>query len=382
MNQIDFHLPARIVNGLDSCFKLGEFAASFGERAVLIVESTLVDNPQIQILHDSLKRHRINYIEFNDIASGSSQEVLHTILQKSRVSKPQVFITVGGIRTLAIGRLIASLSLSKTSIERFMAGESAGADPVPLIDIAATGRDSFSAASYIFLSERFAGKPIFIKQEVNPVRMVMFDPKIIQGIPAKQLAFLIFDHLLAAMENLTSELSNPISEVNAQAALAYGARALRMGLAQIKDIKTSIELCTGACLQLVAMANSGLGPGSAIIAAINSRFGIPKAWLSTVFLPHICELYTNQQAALLVPFAQALGEDTDSLSLDETGHRIAIVLRRFIAKHDLPVRLRDLKFDLDKLQEISDIAMDIPFVRQGPFPFTPANMMDLLRKAF
>jgi alcohol dehydrogenase class IV len=210
----------------------------------------------------------------------------------------------------------------------------------------------------------------------------IFDPKLLQAIPQKQLSFLLSDHLLMAFESLISNRANAMSDVHAKAALEHGAQAIRLNLASSKDLKAVMEFCiAGGCLTL-AIATSGLGPGSAAVAALNSRFGIPKAWASAVLLPHLIESLGASQGAKLVGFAQALGEDAETINLETLSNRIAAVLRRIIAKLEQPARLRDFKLTLDNLREVADLAMTVDFVKQGLTPINHNQMLEILRKAY
>jgi len=382
MNQADFHLPARLVTGLDSSFRLGDITASIGTRAVLLLEEGLHENPQTQILLDSLKRVSINHITFEGLRSGSSVETIHTILEKSRVAKPQVFIAVGSIRTLSLARLLGALTNSKISIERFIAGEKVKEAPVPVIDVPSTGLDPFAGAPYIFFCERFVATPIFIPQERNPVTAILFDPKIPQSLSKKEISYQIFENLLLLVEILFSTHRSQFTNPFAQAGIDEGVKAIRQIVTHNHDAKAVQTLCESGAFTTMSLASGSIGPVYAIVAAINARFGISKSWVSAILLPYTVEWYGPTNASVFKTFVSALGEDSDNLSPDEFSHKIAGTLRRFIAKLDLPPRLRDLKLTLDNLQEAATIADTLSISRLGPIATNPQLTMDFLRKAF
>lgn len=381
MSLYSFHLPVQLLAGLDSLMKVPDAIHEYGDRVMLLSESSLKVNSQYQSFLAQLDRLRLNIIHFDDMEASHSVDGLHNILQKTRVSRPQVLIAMGGIRTLGLARIMATLGNSKVSLERFLAGEKVKEPGLPLIDIPSSCRDPYCGTPHILVAESFIGRPLWIEQKPSPVRLSVFDPKLHMGIPQKQAVLFLFDHILLCTDLLVSSLGNPISEANTQASIIAGVHALRSIASQGKDLKANLEACAAGALGVTALATASPGLGTAITTVLHTRFHIPKSLAAAIVLPHLLELYTPYKGAHFVACAQALGADTDSSEASQASLQVAQALRRISGKMTLPVRLGDLRIGQDQIQECAALVMDLSFIRTAPFTVSHSHIIDLLRKA-
>lgn len=381
MSLYSFHLPVRLLAGLDSLMKVPEAIHEFGDRVMLLSESSLKSNAQYQTFLAQIDRLHLNIIHFDDMETCHTVDALHNILQKTRVSRPQVLIAMGGIRTLGLARIMATLGNSKVSLERFLSGEKIKETGIPLIDVPSSCRDPYCGTSHVLFAESFIGRPLWIQQEPSPVRLSVFDPKLHLGIPQKQSVLFLYDHILLCTDILSSSMSNPISEANAQASIIAGVHALRSIASQGKDLKANLEACAAGALGVTALAASSPGLGTAVSTVLHTRFHIPKSLAAAIILPHLLELYAPYKGAHFVACAQALGADTDSAEASHASVQAAQALRRISGKMTLPSRLGDLKIGQDQIQECAALVMDLSFIRSAPFSITHSHVIDLLRKS-
>jgi alcohol dehydrogenase len=328
-----------------------------------------------------LDRMHVNSIRFEDMELNSGIDQLHAILAKSRASRPHFIIAAGGMRTLSIGRLLASLSPATTSIERFLAGEIPIEKPLPQFNIAASARDPWCGSPFLLLGETFLGKPHFLPQAGSSVQASFFDPKLHQGLPQKQACMFLFDLLLLCADIMAASTINSISACNATESAITAAHALRTISSSGTGLKASMEACAAGALSTVAAAASGPSFGVALAMVLHARFRIPKSLVASILLPHILEMYGAFRGNQFQSLAEALGVDIDTSEPELAPQRAAQVLRRITAMLNLPARLQELKVGQDQIQESAALAMELPFIVNAPFPVHASHFVELLRKA-
>lgn len=382
MGVLDIQVPNRMLFGIDALAKVGEVARSCGERAIVITESEIQDNPFVGQLKTILSRSGVNTLVFDELRPNSGNEAIQNIITMVKASKPSSVVALGGMRTLAIARTVSAIAPSATSLERFLAGESVRGPAIPLISVPSTCRDHFMARPHYVMTDGFGRRPVVVSSPVENIRLVVLDPKVSTGLSPKYYSVVVMDVLAAAIEAYLSSQSNFYSDILALQAIDNIAHAYMELAHNPKDIRPRLKLAEACLLTGLAMTGSNLGLGGAVSFAVNSRFNIPKAWASTALLPFLLDLHAANQPQRVANVAKALGEEIDSFTSEEAALRASKAVRRIVAKLELPSRLRDFNLSMDMLPEIADIAAEMEFARAVPFAVSHPTVYDLVKQAF
>lgn len=382
MSSLDILFPHRILFGIDSINRAGELVRTFGPRAMIITEAAVHDNPYLNQLKSVLARSAVQTLVFDEIDAASGTEVFHNILNMTRASKPSAVLALGGMKALTMGRTLACLAEGKVSLERYLAGEELTGPGLPFISIPSTCRDHFLAQNSFVMTDHYRQRPVLLASPDAMIRYVILDPKISTALSAKYYSVVVMDVLLAAAEAYLSNHANFLADTQALGALDKISGAYLDLAHSPKDIRPRIKMAEAGLLSGLALGISSQGIGGAISYAANSRFGIPKSWAATALLPHILDLHAGHQPARVAAIAQALGEDTETLSPEDGAAKASRAVRRIIARLDLPSRLRDFNFSVDMVPELAEIALELPFLRHVPFAVNHQLLYDLIKQAF
>jgi alcohol dehydrogenase len=382
MGVLDIQNPNRIHFGIDALNKAGDIARVCGERAVIITESELRDNPYLAQLQSVMSRAGVNCLVFDDLRATSGNETIQTIINTARASKAHSVIGFGGMKAISIARTVAALAPSRVGLERFLAGEQPREAGLPFISVPTTCRDHFMTQPNYVMTDGFRQRPVVVRTPLYNNRLVVLDPKISMSLSPKYYNVVLLDVLLAAIEAYTSAGANFHSDMLSMRAIETIGQCYSEVAFNPKDIRPRVRASEACLLTSQALSTTSLGIGAAISFAVNSRYNIPKSWAATAVLPFLLDLHAIHQPARVASIARALGEEIDAYTSEEAALRASKAVRRIVAKFELPSRLRDFNVSIDMLPEIAEIAAELEYSRSVPFTASHQAIYDLVKQAY
>ncbi len=138
MPDILFHVPARVVFGLDTVNRIGQVVAEHGERAFLVTEAILYEGKLINRVQDILEKKGVQHIVFDEVVPNATSTTVDDGVTLARGSHADVIIGLGGVRTLSIARCIAMTAPGSHDMDEFLSGIQPPGDPLPYIEVPTT----------------------------------------------------------------------------------------------------------------------------------------------------------------------------------------------------------------------------------------------------
>ncbi|MFQ3620739.1 MAG: iron-containing alcohol dehydrogenase [Spirochaetales bacterium] len=370
MAEVIFEIPGTLYFGSDVLNLVGNISANLGKRAMLLADYNLHENRSIESVIDSLHRKGIQTILIDDLHSGT----LASTVDLAQTSRIEFIIAMGGGSTLQSGREVAFRYRKN--------GKTQEAQRATYLEILTVLRFPFLFRNTFLEVDLLKNS---IKTPLLPEGMyrgVLIDPALMGGLSSKYAATLLIDSLLHAFEGYLSTESNFLSENQFRGALIHLGEALDSMLAGEKSLKPRVKATQGGILSALGYANLRFGPALALTHTIYYRFGIPKSWIGTVFLPHLADLYEDSHPQHLAKAAKLIGEDTFGLTAEEAASAFSSKIRRSLALLGLPSRLRDFDLKLPKLVEAAEAAAALEGSSLFHIPFSIEELYDFLKRSF
>ena len=96
MPDILFHVPTRVVFGLDTVNRIGQLAAEYGERAFLVTEAILYEGKVINRVQDILDKKGMQHIVFDEVVPNATSRTVDDWVTLARGAHADVVIGLGG----------------------------------------------------------------------------------------------------------------------------------------------------------------------------------------------------------------------------------------------------------------------------------------------
>jgi alcohol dehydrogenase class IV len=382
MPDVLFHVPTRVVFGLDTVNRVPQLVSELGERVFLVTEAILYESKVIGRMQELLDKKGLPYIVFDEVVPNATSKIVDAGVSLARGSHADVVIGLGGIKTLSIAKCIAMTTPAKNEMDDFLAGVQPDAPPLSYIEVPTTCRNPFMFLDEYLVVDAKDRTGRMGRTQKGITKALVMDPKLSLGLPAKYTATTVMDTLLGCVEGFLSARANFLSDTYFLKAIEILGALIREGVQNTDDARMRGGASTAGLLCGLGLITSKLGIGSALSFAINARFLAPKSWVSTILLPYVMEFAVNVRGDRLVEIARLLGEDVKGLPPVEAPAKAIEAVRRIIASLNLPTRLREFDLSLDEMIEVAGAARSYDMMNYLPRVVSTEDVYEMIKSAF
>jgi alcohol dehydrogenase class IV len=350
----EYHLPVRLIFGRAKLERLGEVAAGYGRKALLVTgkhsarATGLLDRSLALLEGTGLATVVFDRVEPNPLTT-----TVHAGAELARAEACDVVIGLGGGSALDTAKGIAFAAVNPGDISEYIFGKP-GAGALPIVAVtttAGTGSEGDSLA--VFTNPATKDKKSLKSPFIYPKASII-DPELLTTLSPALIAATGIDVLCHAMEGFIGRRSQPISDAMALQAIALIGRNLPAVYEDPGDV---------AAWEKVALANT-LGGMVIDCAGVALLHGLEHPVSGLLDVTHGQGL-----AAMLIPFmefsleaaagkfkaiAAALGEDTAGRT-DAAAAALSVdAVRRLLERLRLTPRLRDLGVTWEQVEWLSE----------------------------
>jgi alcohol dehydrogenase len=407
MDELILRIPATIIFGADALTRVSSAVSEYGSRALILTESALREAKYVPRLQDLLERRGIHCIVYDDVTPGGGSESLNEIISLARSSQIQMIIGMGGMKVLTAARLASMAVPNRLGLEDIL--QSGGLRPgercLPYIEVPSSCRNHFMLKDFVIITDNETKSPQVIRVPADIAKLIVIDPRISLTLSPRYTGAVMMDSLLASIEGYLSPRASFLSDATLLQAIEMLSSNVVEACRPTGNERARTRAAEAGLLAAIGLSMSSQGVGGAVAYALNSRFDIPKSWVSTVLLPHIVDNIASVRPEKLARLARALGESLDDedlrvasrrggeslgtvavsvkeLSPSQLASRISSAIRRLIGVLDLPNRLRDFDLPLDEMNDVAEIAAVMDMSATSPVPFSAEEIFDLIKQAF
>jgi alcohol dehydrogenase len=383
MPDVLFHVPTRVIFGLDTVNRIAQVASELGERAFLVTEAILYEGKVISRVQELLDKKGVAHIVFDEVVPNATSKTVDEGVALARGSKAGVVIGLGGMRTLSIAKSIAmTAGGAEGEMDDYLSGVQPQHAPLPYIALPTTCRDPFLLTDeYLVCDARDRTARIGRAQKAI-TKAVIVDPKLSLTLPAKYTATTILDTILAAIEGFLSNRANFLSDTCFTRAIELAAPLAREGSQNVDDLRMRSNASAAGLLVALGLSTSKLGIGSALAYAVNARFLAPKSWVAAILLPYVLEFSLNVRGDRIAAIARLLGEDISDATPVEAPQRAVEAVRRLVSSLNLPSRLREFDTGLDEMIEVAGTARSFDMMNYLPRVVSTEDIYEMIKAAY
>ncbi len=382
MPDILFHIPTRVVFGLDTINRIGQIVSELGERVFLVTEAILYEGTVIARVQEILDKKGVPHIVFDEVVPNATSRTVDDGVTLARGSHADVVVGLGGVRTLSIAKCIAMTAPARGDMDEFLSGVQPQTPPLAYVEVPTTCRDPFLFGDeYLLVDGRDRSARIGRTQK-GITRAALIDPKLSLTLPAKYTATTIMDTLLGCVEGYLSSRANFLSDTYFVRAIEMVGGLVKEGIQNVDDVRARMNASIAGLLMALGLSTSRQGIGAALSFAVNARYMAPKSWVSTILLPYVMEFAVNVRGDRIAEVGRLLGEEvTDASSVDAPVRAIDAV-RRIISSLGLPTRLREFDVTLDEMIDVAGAARSLDMMNYLPRVVSTEDIYELIKSAF
>lgn len=364
----EFQNSAKILSGNRAIEHIGFELLSLGvSRPLVLTNQQLLDLKIATVVLDALADTEATVATvFTDVPVDSSVAVVNEVARVFRETQADAIVAIGGGSVLdtAKGAAIV-LTRGATDLLQYRGAESLrGRRSVAFIAIpttAGTGSEATSAA-VIKDTERHL-KLSFQSLSLLP-DVAILDPRMTLKLPSRLTASTAMDALTHAVESVSCQQANPLSDNYARSAIDLIREYLPHALDRPDDERARLALANAALMAGVAFSNAMVGIVHAMGHAAGGVAGVAHGEAMALLLPHgmtynsdaVCDRYGEilLNLAGIDVYAATPPAERGQAAIDAVRALLALLHERT----GLPVTLSQAGVNAGQIPEIASVALD------------------------
>ncbi|MDA9857755.1 iron-containing alcohol dehydrogenase [Rubripirellula sp.] len=375
MQSFDIHNQTRFIFGEGSISQLGELAASYRPRCVLVVSDRGImeaghDAAALQSLHDA----GIKVASFHDFAENPTSEMVEAGVRKAAEVKPDLLVGLGGGSSMDCCKGINFVYSCGGRIHDYHGVGKATSDMLPMIAIPTTGGTGSEAQSFALISDAETHVKMACGDKRAACRIAILDPELTLTQPEAVTALTGIDAISHAIETYVSTRRNLISTTYSRRAFGLLARGFSRVLTQPTDMEARCLMQMGACLAGMAIETSMLGAAHATANPLTARHDITHGQAVGMMLPAVIRMNGTVHADW---YAELMREVDPTVSEQEAPDRLAEMVVEWLREADLKISLDELSIPTEGIDTYVQDALKQWTGTFNPVPLDAQRARDL-----
>jgi|OpeIllAssembly_1097287.scaffolds.fasta_scaffold210137_1 alcohol dehydrogenase len=376
-----FHLPTKLVHGLNAMTLVGKEAKRLGVKKALVVTDAGVKGAGlIDGALKSLESEGIPAVVFGEVEMDPGTTTVGKGIDLLKAEGCNGVIVVGGGSPMCAGKAMALVGTNGGSITDYEGSEKYKVPPLPVIGIPTTaGAGSEVSATFIITDEKRNYKMSIAGSRVYPDVAIM-DPLLLLNIPFWPGVNAGMDALSHAVGACCTDFATPVTDSLAMASIAIMMKHLAPHvLTQDLDAKNQ---------QLIASVMANMACGNAkldLIHALSHPLGsyhMPHGLANGILIPYVMEFNLPVCEDTFARMAIAMGEDRSGLTTRQLARSAIERVKELFVEVGFPIRLPSDVVDPKDIPAMVKQAMTRPMTKFNRRKSTEKDLTRIYEKAF
>jgi alcohol dehydrogenase class IV len=377
---VGFSLPTRVRMGSGAIETVGESAADFGDRALIVTDEGVRAAGLLEPVIDSLAAAGIDHAVFDEIASDPSVAAVEGAAAAIEAQAADLVVAVGGGSPIDTGKAAAAIAAGGGSIQQYEGIDTLSAGALPLIAVPTTVGTGSEVTRGAVISEPASEKKMVVVDDALYPRLAVLDPRSVAGLPGPVAAATGMDALAHAIEGYTTLAASPISDALCLTAMRAIGSSLRPAVAGDPD--ALYRMLQASCLAGAGFHNAGLGLAHALSSILGGHYHVHHGVATAIFLPHVMRFNVEADVGKFADVASALGEFRGERSHRELADLAPDAVAALMSDTGLPTTLREVDVPEDRFAEMAEEALDHIDRPGNPRANDRDDLEQLYRRAF
>ena len=329
MYPFEFDMTTKAVFGAGAVARVGELAAGFGKKALLITydEKFVKDVGFYQKVAESCKTAGVTLLNAFGVKSNPTMEHAAGVITLAKKEKPDVLIALGGGSAMDEAKFVGVAAGYDGDPWDFVTGKAPITKTLPLIAVVTIPATSSELNGTSVMSyEKIQRKDGFLSPIMRP-KYAVLDPELTYSIPVKQTAYSAADivsHLLEAYIGHGLDWA-PFQDHYCQGGIRTIMECMDRILADPKDKEARAQMMWTASYAWNGFYPCGLGPADATIHvlghSLSNFYDTPHGAAMSVTIPATMRYFLTTKTKKLAGIAREVFavREADDLAAAKAG---------------------------------------------------------------
>jgi len=377
-----FFLPTEVITGRGCFAQLGEVAARFDGRPMIVCGRRAVR--QAGLLDravELLREKRLAPVVFDQVVGEADLATVEEGLARAREEGCSLLIGLGGGSAMDTAKAIAGLGPLPGTVWEYHEGRPLEGPGWPLITVPTTAGTGAEVTKNAVLINPRTGVKKSIRDDSWFARVALVDPLNTVSMPPEITASTGSDALTQAIEAFTSIGAGPVTDALAMRAIELIGHSLLRAYQNGQDLDAREGMSMGSLMAGMAMASARLGGVHGMAHPLGSHYHIPHGVVCGLLLPYTMEYNLDYAVVKYAQVARLLGVDIEGLSTEEAARRAVEKVRELMEALHIPAHLREFGVTKEGLGRIIEESLPSGSLKHNPRPLGAEDVRRILEAA-
>lgn len=380
---IGFRMPTRVHVESGAVSRLPEAARSLGiQSALLVVDSglrTATEWPSVvaRALEDTGIRTRI----FDRVEANPRTTTAAEASDVIREDDLDGVVALGGGSVLDAAKAAAMLATNELKVTQYEGKNRYAARPKPMVAIPTTCGTGSEVTWVSVLTHEPTRSKISIKGDSMFPDQALVDAELLSTLPGELVASTGLDALTHAVECVTCQAANAISDALAHQAVTLIFRYLERAVADIEhDDEAREAMARASTLAGMAFGNADVAAVHCLSEALGGLYDVPHGLTNAVLLAPVMRYHQRVATPALAALDRAVFPDAASRDGDESdrAEHFLEALEELCRKVGIP-GFDALGVREEDHERLAEAAVRNGSNRSNPQPMSPSSYREILR---
>jgi len=337
-----FYLPTRIIFGPGAIEKTGKEVAELVHKVIIVTGRTSARKMGfLQKVENSCAAAGVTTVLFEEVEPNPSLKTVERGTEVAKKENCQAIIGLGGGSALDAAKAIALLCANPPPLTQYFGKNKAPHPALPLIAIPTTAGTGSEVTPYAVLTNTEKEphqKQIITEDSIFP-RKTLIDPELTLSLPPDITTDTGIDALSHAVESYTSNRAFTLVEGLAKESITLLSKNLPLIRKNPENLQLRSSILYASLLAGLCIAQTGTILVHGMGYPLTSELGLTHGRANGLLLPWVCQFNLKSAPKKFAQLAQALGERTEDLTIEQAAEKSVEALSRLLDKLGIPKRL-------------------------------------------
>lgn len=342
MTAFDFKNPVQLHCGPGKFKSVGEVAARYGKKALLVASDSAKPTGQLAALEQYLDSSGIRHAVYDQFMQNPLSTLVEEGAGVARREDCDLVIGIGGGSAMDMAKGIAFSALNEGSIWDYVFGRKVGTRALPMILIPTTaGTGSEANRTAVFTNPETNDKKGLVNPLIYP-KAAIIDPELMLTLPKRVIAGPGADVLFHALESYISKNAHPVSEMLSLRAIELISQYLPVVYDDVKNVDAWEKVTFASTLAGMAIDCAGTTLPHALQHPMGGLLNVVHAeGIAAMYIPFM-EYTWAAAPEKFAAIAKAMGVDTRGMSVEEAAFSSIDAVRKLLTRVNMMPKLSEL----------------------------------------
>ncbi len=331
----DFIMPGHIISGPGALEQAGAGVASFGKKALIVTDKTMIDLGNCKKVEEVLQDHEIDYHIFWEVTGEPTDLMVEKALAAYKGQNCDFLIALGGGSAIDTMKAVASLAESGGEISDYM-GKEIQADTPPMAAIPTTAGTGSEATQFTIITDTKKDIKMLLKGKVLMPDMAVIDARFTMTAPPKITAATGLDALCHGVEAYTSRKAQDMSDTFAFSAVKRIFRYLPIAYREGENQEAREQMALAALEAGIAFNNSSVTIIHGMSRPIGALFHVAHGLSNAMLLKECLSFALPGAWKRFGDLGRAVGAASETDTDQEAGRKFLAEVESLVQELDIP----------------------------------------------